>query len=170
MMPTPDTRQGIIPWSSDPRRSGGCFSAQVGTVGPAGRPRLWQVAVTEAAGVHDLDDRELVRLALAGQQAAAAELVRRYQDRVFNTCYRMCNNYADALDLTQSTFLKALENLGRFHGGAAFYTWVFRIAVNLTLSHRRRHSRRPHESLDGYREEGPVGNVSGREADPATAA
>ncbi len=97
----------------------------------------------------ELSDAELVRRARAGVPAAFAELVSRYQDRVFNTCYRMCHNHADALDLTQSTFLRALEGLGRFQGRARFYTWLFRIAVNLVSSHRRAASRRTHHSLDG---------------------
>jgi RNA polymerase sigma-70 factor (ECF subfamily) len=60
----------------------------------------------------------------------------------------MCHNDADALDLTQSTFLKALEALPRFEHRARFYTWVFRIAVNLTLSHRRKQGRRRTHSLE----------------------
>lgn len=98
---------------------------------------------------HDLSDAELVRRAQGGAPAAFAELVSRYQDRVFNTCYRMCHNHADALDLTQSTFLRALESLTAFEGRSNFYTWLFRIAVNLTMTHRRKKLRRPVQSLGG---------------------
>ena len=99
-------------------------------------------------------DAELVLRAQRGEPAAFAELVERYQDRVYNTCYRMCHNHADALDLTQSAFLKALEALPRFQVRAGFYTWLFRIAVNLTLSHRRAESRRPRLSLRHADDEG----------------
>ncbi len=92
-------------------------------------------------------DAELVSRAQRGDPAAFSELVVRYQDRVYNTCYRMCHNHADALDLTQTAFLKAFEALPRFELRAGFFTWLFRIAVNLTLSHRRARSRRPTLSL-----------------------
>jgi RNA polymerase sigma-70 factor (ECF subfamily) len=92
-------------------------------------------------------DVELVSRAQRGDPAAFSVLVERYQDRVYNVCYRMCHNHADALDLAQSTFLRALEALPRFEVRAKFFTWLFRIAVNLTLSHRRARSRRPVLSL-----------------------
>jgi RNA polymerase sigma-70 factor (ECF subfamily) len=99
-------------------------------------------------------DAELVSRAQRGEPAAFAELVEKYQDRVYNTCYRMCHNQADALDLTQSTFLKALEALPRFEVRAKFYTWLFRIAVNLTLSHRRAQRRRPALTLRQFDDDG----------------
>ena len=88
-------------------------------------------------------DPELVRRAQAGESAAFAAIVTRYQDRVFNTILRMCRNRADAADLTQTTFLKALEALGSFEARAGVYTWLFRIAVNLTISFIRGQKRKP---------------------------
>lgn len=88
-------------------------------------------------------DAELVRRAQGGDPAAFAGLVSRYQDRVFNTCYRMCHHHADALDLTQAVFLRVLEALPRYRGTANFFTWVYRIAMNLLLTERRRQRRRP---------------------------
>lgn len=89
---------------------------------------------------HELDpsDAELARRAQAGSASAFEALARRYQDRVYNMCYRMLHNHADALDVTQSAFLRALQALPRFEARSSFYTWLFRIAVNLTISHRRR--------------------------------
>ena len=110
--------------------------------------------MNRTAHEHDLSDAELVQQAQGGVGSAFAELVSRYQDRVFNTCYRMCHNDADARDLTQSAFLKALEALPRFEQRSNFYTWLFRIAVNLTLSHRRSSARRPHLSLDRTDDDG----------------
>jgi RNA polymerase sigma-70 factor (ECF subfamily) len=107
-------------------------------------------------------DAELVLRAQRGDPAAFSELVIRYQDRVYNTCYRMCHNHADALDLTQSAFLRAFEALPRFEVRATFFTWLFRIAVNLTLSHRRA-ERRPTLSLRQFEDEG------GRAFEPVSA-
>lgn len=97
-------------------------------------------------------DVDLVDAAQRGDGDAFGELVERYQDRVYNTCLRMCGNAADALDLTQSAFLRALEALPRFEVRSNFYTWIFRIAVNLTLSQRRRTRRRPTLTLHRYAE------------------
>ena len=95
-----------------------------------------------AAGDHGRNEADLVRRAQTGDAAAFGALVACYQDRVFNTCLRLCRNREDALDLTQTAFLQALQNLRRFRADANFYTWLFRIAVNLTISHRRTAGRR----------------------------
>src|SRR3989304_4475993 len=82
-------------------------------------------------------DGELVERVQRGQTEAYGELVRRYQDRVFNACWRICGHLEDARDLTQEAFLKAFEGLGSFRQQSGFYTWIFRVAVNLSLSPRR---------------------------------
>lgn len=104
--------------------------------------------VNRTASDPRVSDAELVRRAQRREPAAFTELVARYQDRVYNTCYRLCRRHADALDLTQSTFLKALEALPQFEARSNFYTWLFRIAINLALSQRRAQGRRPLQSLD----------------------
>jgi RNA polymerase sigma-70 factor (ECF subfamily) len=96
-----------------------------------------------AASDREVSDAALVSRAQQGDSAAFGGLVVRYQHRVYNTCYRMCNNHDDALDLTQSAFLKAFQALPNFDARASFFTWLFRIAVNLTLSQRRARRRRP---------------------------
>ena len=111
-------------------------------------------------------DADLVSRAQRGDPAAFEELVTKYQDRVYNTCYRMCHNHADALDLTQSAFLKAFQALPRFQARAGFFTWLFRIAVNLTLSHRRALSRRPSLSLRHFDDD--QGRAYEPTADPET--
>ncbi len=73
--------------------------------------------------------------------AAFGQLVAKYQDKVFNTCWRISGSQDDAADLTQEAFCKALESIGKFRRQSGFYTWVFRIAVNLAISHRRRAQR-----------------------------
>ncbi len=92
-------------------------------------------------------DVELVRQAQSGVRAAFDALVVRYQDRIYNACYRMCHDPTDAADLAQTAFMKAFEGLRRFETRASFYTWLFRIAFNVTMSHRRSAGRRP-RSLD----------------------
>ncbi len=104
--------------------------------------------MNRAAGDSEVGDLELVRRAQGGDAAAFAGLVTRYQDRIYNTCYRMCHRHADALDLTQTTLLKALEALPRFETRSNFFTWLFRIAVNVTITHRRSQCRRAAASLD----------------------
>src|SRR3990172_7767636 len=95
-----------------------------------------------------VEDGELVERVQRGQTEAYGELVRRYQDRVFNACWRICGHLEDARDLTQEAFLKAFEGLGNFRQQSGFYTWIFRVAVNLSLSHRRSAHQRRTVSLD----------------------
>jgi len=95
-----------------------------------------------------LDDAELVRRAQRADGAAFAALVARYQERVFNVCSRMCRHQADALDLAQAAFVRAFEALPRFEARANFFTWLFRIVVNLALSQRRRGAVRREVSLE----------------------
>jgi len=109
------------------------------------------------------DDIELVRQAREGDAAAFGALVERYQDRIYNAIYRMCNHDADALDLTQSAFLKALEGLPRFREDSRFLTWLYRIAMNEVLSHRRSRVRRRTFSLQAM----PDGDWSSAEPEPA---
>lgn len=93
---------------------------------------------TDAAGTILIEESFLVRRCRNGQTDAFAELVRRYQDRIYNLIFRMCRQAEVAEELAQETFLKAFSNIGQFQGTSRFYTWLFRIAKNLTLSHLRR--------------------------------
>ena len=122
-----------------------------GTAG--GRPRQNCVTtrggrVQAPASAVSFEDAVLVRQVQAGQAHAFAELVRKYQDRIYNTCWRICGNAEDARDMTQEAFLKAFELIDTFRGKSAFYTWIFRIATNMSISHRRKSARRTAISLD----------------------
>ena len=86
-------------------------------------------------------DLELVAASRSGGAEAFRALVERYQDRIYNTVCRLAGNDEDARDIAQETFLRVYENLGRFRGDSAFYTWLFRIAVNQALTHRRQTAR-----------------------------
>jgi len=98
------------------------------------------------------DDAALVERSGKGDMQAFGALVTKYQDRIFNMILRMSGNRADAEELAQETFLKALTKINQFRGQSGFYTWLFRIAINLTTSYRRRSSRIKFQSLCGQEE------------------
>ena len=75
---------------------------------------------------------------IGGDGTAFASIVERYQDRLHNAIFRLVGSAEDARDLLQDSFVKAYENLEGFRGGSSLYTWLFRIAVNTALSHRRK--------------------------------
>jgi RNA polymerase sigma-70 factor, ECF subfamily len=79
------------------------------------------------------DDVQLVAASKGGDQDAFAQLVQRYQRRVFNLVYRMLQQYEEANETTQETFLAAWQGLPAFRGDARFATWLYRIAYNCSL-------------------------------------
>src|SRR5438067_8212291 len=79
------------------------------------------------------DDLLLVAASKNGDQEAFAQLVQRYQRRVFNLVYRMLQQYEEANEITQETFLAAWQGLPSFRGDACFSTWLYRIAYNCAL-------------------------------------
>lgn len=93
------------------------------------------------------EDEALVDAARKGDMQAYGSLVAKYQDRIYNMVLRMCGRVADAEELTQDVFLRALERISQFRGRSSFYTWLFRVAANLVLSHRRRAGRVRFQSL-----------------------
>jgi RNA polymerase sigma-70 factor, ECF subfamily len=87
-----------------------------------------------------LTDLELVNEVRAGNRRAYTELMHRYQEKIYWVARRMLGNHADADDVVQEAFLKAFMSLGDFRGDSGFYTWLYRIAVNLSLNAlRKRH-------------------------------
>jgi len=84
------------------------------------------------------DDHRLIAECLGGKTASFGELVRRYQDRLYNTVYRLMENAEDAQDVVQEAFINAYQSLDSFKGDALFFTWLYRIAVNTAISHRRK--------------------------------
>lgn len=95
-----------------------------------------------------IDDSILVQQCRQGDSDAMGRLISKYQNRIYNVILKMCANTDDAAELTQETFVKVIENIGRFQGKSSFYTWVFRIAVNLTLNFCQRRVRLAFRSLD----------------------
>jgi RNA polymerase sigma-70 factor, ECF subfamily len=91
--------------------------------------------------MQELADDVLVERAKSGRMEAYVELVRRIQEKIYNTIFGMTRNHEDADDLTQETFMYAYKALGSFKQKASFYTWAYRIAVNLTLNHLKKKGR-----------------------------
>jgi len=88
-------------------------------------------------------DWDLVRECRLGSQEAFRELFERYHRQVLAVAVGMTGNAEDARDVAQETFLRAHRNLHSFLGDSSFYTWLYRIAVNVAIDHRRRQARRP---------------------------
>jgi len=84
--------------------------------------------------MEDLADDLLVKEAKRGDREAFTELVCRYQRKVYNTIFQFTRNHHDADDLAQETFMKAFESLKEFKQKSSFYTWLYRIAVNMSLN------------------------------------
>jgi RNA polymerase sigma-70 factor, ECF subfamily len=83
-----------------------------------------------------------------GDRAAFGELVRSVQQRLYNAVFRIVGDVDDALELTQEAFVKALDKVGDFRGDCAAYTWLFRIAMNLSISRLRSDKVRKAYSID----------------------
>jgi len=79
-------------------------------------------------------DRELVAQAKGGNAQAFGTLVRRYQRRIFRLAFHLVRTGAEAEDVTQETFVRAYQALDRFDGRSEPFTWLYRIAVNLSLN------------------------------------
>jgi RNA polymerase sigma-70 factor (ECF subfamily) len=90
------------------------------------------------AGVNR-DDSQLIASSVRGDRVAFGELVRRYQDRLYHTVYRLTGNADDAQDVVQDSFLNAFLSLHQFKGDSRFFTWLYRIAVNAAISLKRKH-------------------------------
>ena len=84
------------------------------------------------------DDLDLVARSQAGDTSAFNELVTRYRSRAFSMIYQMTRNEQDAWDLAQDGFVKAWKSIGRFRGQSSFYTWLYRILMNVTIDSDRK--------------------------------
>ncbi len=98
------------------------------------------------------DDRRLIADCLQGDSAAFGELVRRYQDRLYNTVLRLVDHPEDAQAVVQDAFLQAYQALGGFKGDSQFFTWLYRIAMNTAISWKRK--QRVTLRMHGGRDEG----------------
>ena len=98
----------------------------------------------------DASDEALAALAAGGDAAAFEALVARYQGRIYRLACRLTGSEGDAQDVLQEAFLAAYRGLGAFRSASRFSTWLYRIATNAALLHRRRQRRQWTEPLDDY--------------------
>jgi RNA polymerase sigma-70 factor (ECF subfamily) len=97
------------------------------------------------------EEQRLVESGQRGDVDAFNQLVRLYESRVYNLCYRMLGDRDGAADVAQDTFISAYRNLGKFRGGQ-FRSWLLRIATNACYDVLRARKRRPATSLDALRQ------------------
>ena len=103
----------------------------------------------------ELSDSELVKQCQAGEMGAFQELVARYHQKVYMVSLGLLRNREDAMEVAQEAFFRAYRKINSFKGGSSFYTWIYRIAVNISIDTQRRQKRNPlelRESMDGAME------------------
>lgn len=107
--------------------------------------RVGDVELPTAAepALDELADAELVSQARDGSHAAFTVLVRRYSERAFRVAFRVLRDATESEEVVQEGFIKAYRALDRFESRSSFYTWLYRIIVNLALDRRRREARAP---------------------------
>ncbi|MFQ5513794.1 MAG: RNA polymerase sigma factor [Myxococcota bacterium] len=120
--------------------------------------------VTGVAGEDERSDRELVRHARSGDRQAFETLVRRYSERAFRAAYRVLGDPSQCEEVVQEAFIKAYKGLVSFESRSSFYTWLYRITVNLALDRRRSERRAP--SVEW--EDGVASQVEARAVTPVT--
>ena len=109
------------------------------------------------------NDLELINQCLAGRTEAFGKLVLRHQDRLFRTLVSLLGSDEDARDVAQEAFVLAFQKLGTFRGDSAFYSWLFRIAFNASMSHKRKR-RHATTSMDAAREQAGIEPLDDRSA------
>jgi RNA polymerase sigma-70 factor (ECF subfamily) len=108
---------------------------------------VWKISKVSA---EKKSDHQLIEAVKAGDETAFAEIVNRYRNPLTNYLFRMLNNYEEAVDLAQETFVRVYFALERYHTEYAFSTYIFRIATNLAISEIRKNKRRKLFSLTGF--------------------
>ena len=88
-----------------------------------------------------------------GDVAAFEKLILKYRERLYSVVYNLTANREDAADLTQDAFIKAFQSINRFQGQSSFFTWLYRIAVNATLTHLRKNQQRTFFSFEQINED-----------------
>jgi RNA polymerase sigma-70 factor (ECF subfamily) len=108
------------------------------------------VSVQVAEVVGAMSDHRLLEATREGDDAAFAELVKRYRNQITNYVYRMTHDYDLAVDLAQETFMRVYAAADRYQSSFAFSTYIYRIATNLAISELRRRKRRRLVSLSTF--------------------
>lgn len=103
---------------------------------------------------HHKDDLFLIKRYRNGDTNALDSLIKRYQDRLYNVILKMCSNPDDAMELTQDSFVKVIENADSFEGKSSFYTYLFRVGVNLTINFCNRRKKVRFTTIDKSDDDG----------------
>ena len=111
-----------------------------------------QTARTSSGGLIDADSI-LVGKVQQGAISSFDELVLKYRQRLFSVIYNLTSNREDAADLVQETFIKAFRSIGRFKCQSSFFTWLYRIGVNTTLTYLKKNKARRFFSFEKLDEE-----------------
>ena len=98
-------------------------------------------------------DWALVQRVQTGDVRAFDQLIVKYRERLFAIVYNLTSNREDASDLTQEAFIKAFRSISHFKGQSSFFTWLYRIAVNATLTHLKRNRLRKFFSFENLDQE-----------------
>lgn len=113
-----------------------------------------------STGRDPVDDRELVESARKGDRDAFRVLFERYHRRAYALAFGVLRHQDDALDVVQDAFIKAHKYLDKFEGNSSFYTWLYRIVMNLAIDHMRKHRRVKPVELDEQHLDGMSGDDS----------
>lgn len=112
-----------------------------------------------STGRDPVDDRELVESARKGDRDAFRVLFERYHRRAYALAFGVLRHQDDALDVVQDAFIKAHKYLDKFEGNSSFYTWLYRIVMNLAIDHMRKHRRVKPVELDEQHLDGTLGGA-----------
>ena len=124
-------------------------------------PRGSDAGAERSAAPDAMAELDLIKKAQLGDRGAYGRLIALYQDRLFNAILRMVGDHDEARELAQETFTRGLDKIDSFRGDAAPYTWLFRIATNLSISRLRKVQRHRTFSLDaGANSSGRAGSGS----------
>lgn len=116
-------------------------------------PRLLNRKSREFKGSPEAqEDAALVERSQQGDEEAFTQLVQKYQSRVVHLAYSVVRDVEDAVDVAQEAFIKVHRNLKGFRGKSSFYTWLYRVTINLAIDRGRKRKRHPTESLDAIQE------------------
>jgi RNA polymerase sigma-70 factor (ECF subfamily) len=122
----------------------------------------------------DLSDEQIVAMCQQGDNRLFEVLVQRYMQKAFHIALNFTRNAEEAKDLSQDAFLRAFTRLNQFDGRSSFYTWFYRLVVNICLDHTRRKNKVGWESLepsrDGLPERPELTDVSSSPEEAAIAA
>lgn len=110
--------------------------------------------MVNSAGIKELSDLDLIKMAKAGNHFAFKEIVKRYKSKIAGVIFGMLGRCVEADDIGQEVFIRFYGSLDKFRGESALGTYLTRIAINLSLNEIKRRKRKIILSLDNYQEKG----------------